>query len=113
MRVDREAADLITKAQKMISVVKGKFPKHVPSECSWTVPLTKDGVVCLLLFLLGRKIPRAARAGRIQEAEEMLNFAEGLFLGTGAISRHEISLITDHPFVHTMQAQRWPRPTCS
>ena len=97
MSLDSEAAAVITQAQNMLSGVKQMFPEVVAEEGPETLKMDLESSVAEVLWLLGSKVPRYARAGRITEARSKLVFAQGMFFGSGNISRHDLYLISDYP----------------
>lgn len=95
MPLDTDAARVITQAQNMLSGVKDMFPYLHGREAPYTTKLRPDEVISEVMRLLGRRIPRDARAGRVDAARSLLMRAQGMLVGAGVISVHDVELITE------------------
>ncbi len=95
MALDSEAAQIITKAQNFLSGVKDDYPDTKPIQAAYLNKLNQEQVVAEVMWTLGTKIPRLARGGRLQEAREKLFWAQGLMVGSGLLTYHDVQLITD------------------
>ncbi len=95
MSLDKDAALVITQAQNILSGVKDMFPDVIAKEAPYTLKLKPEDVIAEVAWLLGRHIPKLARAGHLERAREKLARAQGLLLGVGSISYHDVELIRD------------------
>ncbi len=96
-KLDDDCRAVITAAQNMLAGVQTINATLPANEGPETMKFSYGDTIGCIKWTLGRKIPRLARAGRASEARMHLALAQGMLLGCGAITRHELWLISEHP----------------
>ncbi len=97
MPLTSDAAQIVTRAQSFHAAVKPMFVNIKPQEAPDLSKLRPGEAGAYVLWLLGTKIPRLARGNRLQEATGKLALAQGIIVGLGLMSRHDVHLTTTVP----------------
>ena len=106
MKLDSDAALVITQAQYMLSGVRDMYPDVIAKEAPYILKLKPEDVIAEVAWLLGKHIPKLARAGHLDKARQKLARTQGLLLGAGVISYHDVELITEvRPLSPTQKAR--------